>query len=693
MNNNDSYRNENRYQNDLPDLLKKQSYTKYPLVNNPNTPLKNMNYKDWLNTYDPEGISLVSPQPYSATWYNVIAAVLAVTAVVLALSNPVTLAAAIAAGAGITAALLPIIWPQGEDNALFNDMMWVTTDMLDQSLSGLVQAQANALLSSLRNELEAYQRALVNWQNNQQSQPAINEVVHRYHTTNSQFRTIIPQFALEGYQSQLLPIYAIAANLHLLHMRDGVQYADYWSLARSDTDTDDTDASVFNGDFQYQELLHFMDIYSEYCTSEYWRSLSIMEAAVDKNQGWDWTRYNDFRNLMTTSVLDYVALFPMYDIRIYNTRLNMEILTRKLYSHPINFLPRNEKVQQVDAKYTLPPNLYQRLIEINCHTSGINNQFSTYFLSGHTNRYARTDGRTSGGNFYGIPSNISLTKALHIGSYQIGIAEIKAYSLRRTVSNPTNSIPSSIIQKHFIFPGGGAQSYFSNNPTPDPIEATTSIPNHKTSDTVYTDNNHYLDNMIIADQDNTPGLAPIDQIKSYSYSWHHGSIKFKNILEPSTMYGLQSNTFSIIKASNVIGASIIEGFSHTGGDVVLSKFQNPNTGTRNSIIDFPFDLEISQTWRYQIRLRYASNSAVNISTILNFASGPTSNQVNNVNPTFNHNSTANLTIKDFSYITLGEFFLYRRENQNNVRINIIHPPSQITGDSLFIIDKIEFISF
>lgn|GEM_PF-6869870 len=684
---------ENRYPNDLPDLLKKQSYTKYPLVNDPVTPLKNINYKDWLSTYDPEGISLVSPQPYSPTWYNVVSALLAITAIVIALSNPITLTAGIAATAGITAALLPIIWPQGEDNALFNSMMWVTTDMLNKELSGLVQAQSNAILLSLRNELEAYQRALSFWRNNQQSQPAINEVVHRYHTTNSIFRTTIPLFTLENYDIQLLPTYALTANLHLLHLRDGVQYADSWSLAKSDSDTDDTDASVFNGDFQYQEFLHFMDIYSEYCTEKYWEALSIMEDAVNKNMGWDWRKYNNFRSLMTTSVLDYVSLFPTYDIRIYNTRLKMEFLTRKLYSNPINFLEQTkETVQQLEKKYTEPPINYRTLDSIVFHTSGTANQYSTYYLSGHICNYINTQRFPSNGPFMGKATNINRTLHLPLG-YRIGVSSVDTLSLRRQVSNPTNDTPSSIMEMHFkVYGIDNAPSYKSGNTFSNPIKNTTYFPRQKSLPDNYAHYNHVLNSIILADIDDNSNLAPIDQTKSYSFSWTHESINPLNFLQPINDLQRQATIFSILKLSFASNGTIIKGYSHTGGDVFLSRIAH-SANLRTTSLSFPFDINDFQTRPYQIRLRYASNSAVDLTTELAVSNSPSTNEVKNVKKTFNHNSTANLRIRDFSYITLGDFTLHSLADRfNNVFIRIVHPKSNTTtGDSLFIIDKIEFI--
>lgn len=699
MNSNDYLEND---LNDSTDLINKETnYTRYPLAKNPDTPLQNKNYKDWLNAYDPVGITFVSPQPYSSVWFNVVSSALGITAILLALSNPVTTSAAIAAGAGITAALLPILWPQDSSgsssgNVLFNDMMNITAEMLNQSLSGLVQSQANALLTGLRNELEAYQRALVFWQNNQQSQPAINEVVNRYHTTNSQFRTVISQFTLQGYEVQLLQIYTAAANLHLLHIRDGVKYAQYWSLANRDTDTT---ASVFNGDFQHQELLYYMEVYTEYCTKWYWIALANMESAVNQNIGWDWVRFNDFRNLMITTVLDIVALFPTYDIRIYNKRLKMEILSRKIYSPPINFLYRNENVQQINKKYTLLPRLYSKLNDIECHTSGIMHQYLTYFLSGHRNKFENTNGDNIQGIMNGEISNINITQIVPVGTYNKGIGKVESFSLRRTVNNPQNSIPSSIIQMVFKARGGGHIMYTSNNPGIinglEPLHSTTSIPEQITTNNQYPDFNHYLADMILADRDETPGVTPIDQIKSYSFAWQHGSIYPKNIVEPVKNNEIQTTIFPIVKANYLSGPSVIEGYSHSGGDVLLSKVANPVSSNVHHSLTFPFNIDDPQlrTRTYNIRLRYASNYQVTLVTEITFPGGGSTGVTSNVNPTFTHNQPGNLRIKDFSYVTLsGIFNLHTVQNYiSRLTLMINHPPGSLsTGDRLFIIDKIEF---
>lgn len=693
---------QNQYMNDSP---KELNIPKYPLANNPNKSLKNTNYKNWLDTDELKGFSLVGPQPYSGTWATVIGSALGVAAVILSLSNPVTLVGALAAGAGITAALLPILWPDDSSgNAIFNDMMLVTSDMLDQALSGLVIAQANALLTGLKREIDAYQRALLFWQRNQQSQPAINEVVHRYHTLNSQFRTTISQFTLANYEVQLLPTYATIANLHLLHIRDGVKYADYWSLAFSDTDTEDTDASVFNGDFQHKELLHFMNEYTHYCTYWQYYALTEMEIAVGQNMGWDWIRYNDFRNLILTTVGDIVALFPTYDIRIYNMRLKMEILSRKIYSTPINFLNSGEDLHETDKKYRLPPQLYKKLYDIECHTSGTLHQYLTYYLSGHRSQYRSPAGVLSRGKMNGKESNINLTQIVPIGSDStLGVGNIVSYSLRRTVNNPTNLIPSSVIQMVFENLRAGYSKYASNNPgiinKQEPLRATSSIPDQKITSNIYPIfDNHYLADMILADHDDTPSVTPIDQVKSYSFAWNHGSINSKNIVESMKNNEFQTSVFPAIKADELLrGMSVIEGYSHSGGDVLLSKFPNPTTGTEQSVLKFNFSvvgIPQGSSGVHFIRLRYASNYNVNINYDLRNSSGFAFNRSSQIRQTtFNHNSYRDLKLNEFSYFTSPQFVLENTQDWTySLFITITHPTgSPTTGDRLFIIDKIEFV--
>lgn len=695
-NNNREYKitdsNASSYQ---PHLLNRNTnYTKYPLANNPNAPLQNINYKDRLNMCNQEKNSLVGSTPFSNPWYNVVAGTLGVTAVILALSNPVTLPAAIAAGAGITAAILPIIWPQDSTgNPFFDDLMFVTSDMLNKELSQFVQVLANATLTGLRTEVNAYQRALLHWQTNQQSQAAIDEVVSRYQTTNSQFRTSMSQFTLKGYEVQLLPIYTTVANLHLLHIRDGIKYAQYWNLALSET-------SVFtNGDFQHRELLFYTEEYTDYCTEWYWKSLSLMEGAVNQNLGWNWIRYNEFRNMMTFTILDSVALFPTYDIRRYNQRLKIEILSRKIYSDPINFLSSGN-VQQDDLKYTVLPKLFRQLAEIEFHTSGTQNSYLTYFLSGHKNTYRSTDKNSDEnkipGGLMGEQSNINLTKILPFDSYSSGFNNVGTYSLRRSVNNnPQNTIPSSIVKMNFTNIGGTVVTYDSGNQTSNLLQADSNIPKQKANAATFVPNyDHYLADMILANYDTTPGIKPIDQIKSYSFAWNHGSISFKNIVEPIKDSELQTTIFPAIKASRIDHEIDVEqGYSHTGGPILSSSVQQPFTTEKKFEVHFPFYI-IDPSMRsryYEIRVRYAANNTIRLVAKDLPHSGPNEDLLY---ATFNNNFTTDLRYSDFKYSTLGRgFLLTPSTDPYHLVLEINHNASHTvtTGQSIFIIDKIEFI--
>lgn len=123
---------------------------------------------------------------------------------------------------------------------------------------------------------------------------------------------------MSGEEVPLLPIYAQAANLHLLLLRDASIFGKEWGLSSSEIST------------FYNRQVERAGDYSDHCVKWYSTGLNNLRGTNAES----WVRYNQFRRDMTLMVLDLVALFPSYDTQMYPIKTTAQ-LTREVYTDAI----------------------------------------------------------------------------------------------------------------------------------------------------------------------------------------------------------------------------------------------------------------------------------------------------------------------------------------------------------------------
>ncbi|AKR38908.1 hypothetical protein ABE07_11315 [Bacillus thuringiensis] len=125
-------------------------------------------------------------------------------------------------------------------------------------------------------------------------------------------------FSISVYEVLLLVVYAQAANMHLLLMREVQFYGEEWGYSQGDID-------IF-----YKEQIQFVAKHSDYCIEWYDSGLGQFPRTTSR----DWVNYNYFRRELTLIVLDVIALFSSYDARMYPLETTTE-LTRSVRTTPI----------------------------------------------------------------------------------------------------------------------------------------------------------------------------------------------------------------------------------------------------------------------------------------------------------------------------------------------------------------------
>ncbi|MED3542052.1 insecticidal delta-endotoxin Cry8Ea1 family protein [Bacillus toyonensis] len=392
-----SYQNKNEYE--ILDTSPNNStmstlHPRYPLAKDPYKPMRNTNYKEWLAMC--ANNNQVPIDPLDNTWAGVMAALFASAAAIAGLMSAVPVFSVVATGTALAAALTPILFPSNGPD-VSTQLMSNTEALLKRELDTYVRARADSEFQALEAQREFFKSAFDYWKLYPTNSNAIATVAARFHTVNGAFVTAMRLFRTAGYEALLLPVYAQAARLHLLHLRDGVLFANEWGLAKDP------------GDLHDQEFNKYAAEYADYCESTYNTELNRIKTAPGKT----WLDYNQYRRIMTIAVLDIAAKFSILNPRLYRLPLQEEILTRKIYTDPVNFSP-GPSIADDENRYTVPLSLVTQLVNSRLFTNVASAQNAGFI--GNQNRYKNigvgdpVDGPIIGQSVYekvdaGIPTN------------------------------------------------------------------------------------------------------------------------------------------------------------------------------------------------------------------------------------------------------------------------------------------------
>nr|ACU57499.1 pesticidal crystal protein [Bacillus thuringiensis] len=551
-----SYQNKNEYE--ISDASRNNSnmstrYPRYPLANNPQMPMRNTNYKEWLAMCaDNKDNEQVPISPLDQEWRTVLPILFSAAASLTGLISLPTFGA-ISAGAAIAAALTSILFPsQGPD--VFNELMGATENLLKREIETYVRGRAASELLALEDQRAYFKSAFDYWRLHPTDGNAIATVAARFHTVNGAFVTAMRLFRPAGYEALLLPVYAQAARLHLLHLRDGVLFANEWGLAKPDP-----------GDLHDQEFNAKAAEYADYCELTYNTELNRIKTTSGKT----WFDYNQYRRLMTFAVLDVVAKFSILNPRIYSLALQGEILTRKIYTDPVNFSP-GSSIADDENRYTVPPSHVRQLVNSRLFTNVASVQNAGFI--GNQNRYKNigvsdlVDGPIIGQSVFekvdaDIPTNVSV--------FEVGVNGIqndypRNIGLKKTPSNAfTNNYAGS-----------------TNNLGPF---TTVSLPPKDDKPLDHTNFSHRLSDIIL------PGN------KGSSFAWTHVDV------DPTGNY-LSTTKINLIPATKAsklpLSFQLRKGPGFIGGDLVR---------LGNGVgISYKFNFQSSDSSaNFRIRIRYA----------------------------------------------------------------------------------------
>lgn len=508
---------------------------------------------------------------------------------------------------------LNTMWPK-QDNTWDNLISFVE-ELINEQVEKAVRSKAIKELEGLGKILEIYYQALSDWQNDPNNKQNKIDVIAKFGVVDLFFEKQMPSFAVEEFEVPLLAVYAYAANLHLLLLRDCSIYGKEWGL----------NSNKINE--YYERQLKRTIEYSDHCTD--WYSIGLDDLKGSNAQSW--AEYNKYRREMTLNVLDICSLFSNYDYRKYRMETNME-LTRDIYtdltmSNP-NWLDNFPSFNIIEEKAIRKQHTITWLNTLEIYTGrivGWKNPLD--YWKGHKQTYSETiAGNNFNGQLYGRDNNPTQTSKYELGNNDI-------YSINST---PMINVYSSgvtglgIAGSNFDYKNlsdGNSGSYtYGNNNNPNII---TQLPGNDTDVPSAIDYSHRLTYIT--------GLEVLRAGLILCACWTSKSVDRNNTLDDNAITEIPG-----VKSHSLNKCEIVKGSGSTGGD--LLKATNSNSS-------FGLNVRSLSNQTYCIRLRYAANTSNTLNILCSDAGINTSVTI----PETGYISNDDFSYELFGYLDLLEF--------------------------------------
>ncbi|WP_283749317.1 insecticidal delta-endotoxin Cry8Ea1 family protein [Bacillus cereus] len=618
----------------------------YPLANDQSNPSQNVNYKDYLRMS--EGNENSSNHDVFISAPGLVDTTANITSVILsALGVPI-----LGTVVKLYSKLFGFLWGSTPGQDPWKELMDRVEILIDQKLTEYARSKALAELEGLQNVMKSYVDALESWQNNSRNSQTRLLVQQRLVVADSQFKQAMPSFAIKDYEVSLLPVYAQAANLHLLLLRDSQIFGKDWGMPQHEID-------LF-----YKEQLDSIEKYSDHCVEWYHTGLNQLKdkGSTAKN----WVDYNRYRREMTLAVLDIVALLPNYDVHMYPMPVHAE-LTREIYTDPVgSYLPYKGNFKDVMSWYEMKryrqptfhdleslirkPSQFTWLKDLKMYTrKRQNGQYEYYnYWVGHQLKRALI------GEVYRRETTISGEITSEEDTFTF-----EDYDIHRVLCNYIGRYDSSLVGVNQV------EFHYLDNNTPRKKEYKKDIrvtsQSQKKIDSEEELHSHRLSYVESFDlywnhNNEKGGTIPV-------FGWTHHSVAPKN-----TIYEDKMTSISATKANGYFTSEVIQGPGYTGGDLIQG------SGSMGSIPITPPRNAYNK--KYHLRVRYAADFNGLLTMTFTSSSGPGTVKIN-----------FNATMKKGDSFKYNSFQYVEKE----VYISSIDNGINLSAGSGFYLDKVEFI--
>nr|AEP25412.1 CryIII crystal toxin protein [Bacillus thuringiensis] len=633
--------NQNEYEiiDATPSTSVSNDSNRYPFANEPTNALQNMDYKDYLkmsagNVSEYPG----SPEVFLSEQDAVKAAIDIVGKLLTGLGVPF-----VGPIVSLYTQLIDILWPS-KQKSQWEIFMEQVEELINQKIAEYARNKALSELEGLGNNYQLYLTALEEWKENPNGSRALRDVRNRFEILDSLFTQYMPSFRVTNFEVPFLTVYTMAANLHLLLLRDASIFGEEWGLS----------TSTINN--YYNRQMKLTAEYSDHCVKWYETGLAKLKGSSAKQ----WIDYYRFRREMTLTVLDVVALFSSYDTRTYPIETTAQ-LTREVYMDPLgavdvsnigSWYDKAPSFSAIESAAIRPPHLFDFITGLIVYTQLRNLTSDRYirFWAGHTIGYKKVNTPETNVQMYGTNQNLQDTSTF----------DFKGYNIYKTLSKDAVLFDISQSGYTYTFFGMPEVEFFLVNQvnntsklvykpvSKDIIQKTRDseleLPPATSDPIISNAYSHRLGHITFIYSSSTSTYVPV-------FSWTHRSADLTNTVKSGEITQIPGGKSSTIGRNTYI----IKGRGYTGGDLVA---------LTDRIGSCEFQMIFPESQRFRIRIRYASNETSYISLY-----GLNQSGTLKFNQTYSNKNENDLTYNDFKYIEYPRNYqgiTYKKASQDEV---------------------------
>ncbi|MGG1149721.1 insecticidal delta-endotoxin Cry8Ea1 family protein, partial [Bacillus wiedmannii] len=654
---------------------------RYPLAQAPGSEWQNMNYTDWVNR-----CNCGEPgELFNDTTTAVRNGLIIGTGVGWALLGLIPVIGGPASAiAGLFNVLIPYWWPEQAGNPgtaqaqfTWEQLMSAVETITDKKILNFKKSDAIARWQGIQLLTRDYYLKLCDWINDQTSPSKQAAVKDAFDDVEDYIKISMPFFEAQGFQVQMLSMYAQAASMHLLLLRDVVKYGVGWGYEPYEVERYYSHIGLGN-----KGLLQLIADYTDHCVV--WYNTGLQE---QYNTG-DWNKFNDFRRDMTIMVLDIVSIWPTFDPRLYTVPTKSQ-LTRTVYTR----VSGDTGGGNITVEPTLPidvvesnvvdiPRLFSWLRELTIDADNFPSSSPGRFdMKGRGLKRQNTLSNTiEVGGYKGEAGNRQQT--LSIPSPQSNDDVWKIDTLIRIAFNDGSRAvngwdfkftqsPNQHLYGTPFFPqevAGFPCKGQNLRPCEPCVSCSSELPDMNVpcnDKSLYSHRYSYMGLGMLTYNSTTP----FRYAAYFSNGWTHVSADANNLIDLEKITQIPA-----VKGYSLTGTSrVIKGPGSTGGDLVKLSA----SGMLGLAITEP-----SGTHAYRVRIRYACNMDINI-LVLNEVTAELGRFIAPATTT----DMTNLTYDKFGYLDTLVYSYSSLEDVNN-GLNIYNLGSD---EATIILDKIEFI--
>ncbi|MED3353206.1 insecticidal delta-endotoxin Cry8Ea1 family protein, partial [Bacillus thuringiensis] len=145
----------------------------------------------------------------------------------------------LSAAAGLLNVIVPFLWPEddaGSSQISWEQLMDSVEELVDERILTSKRSDATARLEGIKALVNEYTQAIDDLKADPNNELKKDRVRDKFDDVEDYVKVSMPFFRAQGFEVPMLAMYAQAANIHLLLLRDVVQHGASWGFQQYEID-------------------------------------------------------------------------------------------------------------------------------------------------------------------------------------------------------------------------------------------------------------------------------------------------------------------------------------------------------------------------------------------------------------------------------------------------------------------------